>query len=78
MKDYFRDFYFYPFDHSEHTCFVYSRFVELDYRRREDPGVALYRYLENKVRLDVRGSKVISDSKLIDGIDEIVGTTRRR
>jgi len=73
LRNYFEDFYFYPFDHEEHTCFVYSRFRELSYGDREDPGVALFNYLAKEgIRLDVRGSKVISARRHIKEIDKIV------
>lgn len=71
VKDYFRNFYFYPFAHSDHTCFVYSDFRELSHTHRDDPGVRLFAYLANKVRLDVRGSMVIPD-KHIREIDRLI------
>jgi len=73
LRDYFREFYFYLYDHDEHTCFVYSRFKELPYGRNEDQGRALYNYLTaNEIRLGVRGSMVIDSKRIMKGMDKIV------
>jgi hypothetical protein len=73
IKDYFRKFYFYEFDHVNRMCFVYSRFHTLKHVEPHDPGVKLYDYLmTERVRLDVRGSKVIADG-CVDRVDKILG-----
>lgn len=69
LPDYFRRYYFYPY--REHydgsTCFVYSDFTDLS----DDRGRKLYRFLENRIRLDVRGSRLI-DPADIERIDRII------
>lgn len=70
VKKYFRDYYFYPYypDRRYHTNFVYSRFREFT----REQGVELFRYLEPKYSLGVRGSMVIDDPDHLKGIDRIV------
>jgi hypothetical protein len=69
LPDYFKNYYFYPYyDHyKESTCLVYSDFKELTH----DQGGKLYRFLKDRVRLDVRGSKLI-DPDDNDRIDRIM------
>ena len=74
VRDYFKNYYFYPFDHhDDHTCFVYSHFKELTHTQPDDPGVTLFNYLDGKVPLKLRGSMVISENAHIRGVDRIIG-----
>jgi hypothetical protein len=70
VEDYFRDFYFYPYDpdYRRHKCFVYSRFKDLTYEQ----GVSLFNYLNPNYTLGVRGSLVIENSEHIRQINGIV------
>jgi hypothetical protein len=72
LERYFKDFYFYVYDHDEHTCFVYSRFKELPYGRETDAGRALYKYLDKReYDLGNQGSIVIDSRKDMKAMDDI-------
>jgi hypothetical protein len=75
LADYFRKFYFYPYDWYEQerlqemTCLVYSGFTGLDV----DQGVKLYDYLDRAGYAQRMASELIDDSSEITRIDAIVG-----
>ena len=73
--DYFRRFYFYPFEWytpkwlQDWTCFVYSHLTRLDI----DKGVKLYSYLHKKGYAQKMASELIGDSGHLAQIDKIIG-----
>ena len=70
VKEYFRDFYFFPYDpdYKDSISFVYSRFEPLDYNQGQD----LYRYLKKNGFALQRSSELISDSHVRE-VDRIIG-----
>jgi hypothetical protein len=69
IKDYFKNYYFYPYDHNDTTCLVYSGFEQLTYEQ----GCDLYKYCEKIEKANWRVSQTIWDSEQTRHIDWIIG-----
>lgn len=80
LTDYFRKFYFYPYEEYEpedllrHTCLVYSGFTELDVEQ----GVEIYDYLSDKGYALRQASELVEDSRHRRRIDKIVASGIKR
>jgi hypothetical protein len=70
VEDYYRRFYFYPYDQSSgELALVYSDFTELNY----DRGIKLYDYLKGEGYALGQASELINDRRHMRRIDKIVG-----